>query len=69
MGPTVPAPSPLRSTRGGRRAPLTVAFGRVGYFPGDTMFSVNRRVTVRNAGVLLRLPDPTYSPGDTMFSV
>ncbi|MCU0698101.1 MAG: choice-of-anchor D domain-containing protein [Myxococcaceae bacterium] len=38
-----------------------VAFGRVGYFPGNTMFSVNRRVNVQNVGVPPRMPDPSFN--------
>ncbi|MCA2977297.1 MAG: hypothetical protein INH37_03350, partial [Myxococcaceae bacterium] len=38
-----------------------VAFGRVGYFPGNTTFSVNRRVNVQNVGVPPRMPDPTFN--------
>ncbi len=38
-----------------------VSFGRVGYFPGNTTFQVNRRVNVQNVGVAPRPPDPTFN--------
>jgi hypothetical protein len=38
-----------------------VSFGRVGYFPGATTFSVNRRVNIQNVGVPPRMPDPTFN--------
>lgn len=38
-----------------------VAFGRVGYFAGNTTFQVNRRVNVQNVGVPPRMPDPSFN--------
>lgn len=35
----------------------TLAFGRVGFFPGSTTFNVTRKVTVQNVGTLPNPPD------------
>ncbi len=37
----------------------TLAFGRVGYFPGNTTFTVTRKVNVQNVGSRPLTPDPT----------
>lgn len=37
----------------------TLSFGRVGYFPGSTTFSVTRKVNVQNVGSRPPTPDPT----------
>jgi hypothetical protein len=55
----------LECTGGGPKIRVTprpnVAFGRVGYFAGNTTFSVNRRVNVQNVGVPPRMPDPSFN--------
>ena len=52
----------LTCTGGGPRirvAPRpTLAFGRVGFFPGNTNFSVQRKVNVQNVGSRPPMPDP-----------
>lgn len=37
----------------------TLAFGRVGFFPGNTTFSVQRKVNIQNVGSRPPMPDPT----------
>lgn len=53
----------LTCTGGGPRIRVTprptLAFGRVGYFPGNTTFSVQRKVNVQNVGSRPPTPDPT----------
>jgi hypothetical protein len=55
----------LDCTGGGPKIRVTprpnVSFGRVGYFAGNTTFSVNRRVNVQNVGVPPRMPDPSFN--------
>jgi hypothetical protein len=55
----------LECTGGGPKIRVTprpnVAFGRVGFFPGNTTFQVNRRVNVQNVGVAPRTPDPSFN--------
>lgn len=53
----------LTCTGGGPRIRVsprpTLAFGRVGFFPGNTNFSVQRKVNVQNVGSRPPVPDPT----------
>ena len=53
----------LECTGGGPRIRVTprptLGFGRVGYFPGSTTFSVQRKVNVQNVGSRPPTPDPT----------
>lgn len=53
----------LNCTGGGPRIKVTprptLAFGRVGYFPGNTNFSVQRKINVQNVGSRPPMPDPT----------
>jgi len=53
----------LKCTGGGPKIQVTprptLAFGRVGYFPGSTTFSVTRKVNVQNVGTRPPMPDPT----------
>ena len=55
----------LDCTGGGPKIRVTprpnVSFGRVGFFAGNTTFSVNRRVNVQNVGVPPRMPDPSFN--------
>ncbi len=55
----------LDCTGGGPKIRVTprpnVAFGRVGYFAGNTTFQVNRRVNVQNVGVAPRTPDRSFN--------
>lgn len=53
----------LSCTGGGPRIRVTprptLAFGRVGFFPGNPTFSVQRKVNVQNVGSRPPMPDPT----------
>jgi hypothetical protein len=53
----------LTCTGGGPRIKVTprptLSFGRVGYFPGNTAFSVQRKINVQNVGTRPPMPDPT----------
>jgi hypothetical protein len=53
----------LSCTGGGPRIRVsprpTLAFGRVGYFPGNPNFAVQRKVNVQNVGSRPPMPDPT----------
>ncbi len=53
----------LACTGGGPRIRVTprptLAFGRVGYFPGNPNFQVQRKVNVQNVGSRPPMPDPT----------
>ncbi|MBL8914867.1 MAG: choice-of-anchor D domain-containing protein, partial [Archangium sp.] len=53
----------LTCTGGGPRIRVTprptLAFGRVGFFPGNTTFSVQRKINVQNVGSRPPMPDPT----------
>ncbi len=53
----------LTCTGGGPRIRVsprpTLAFGRVGFFPGNTTFSVQRKVNVQNVGSRPPVPDPS----------
>lgn len=53
----------LNCTGGGPRIKVTprptLAFGRVGFFPGNTNFSVQRKINVQNVGSRPPMPDPT----------
>jgi hypothetical protein len=53
----------LKCTGGGPKIKVTprptLAFGRVGYFPGSSSFSVTRKVNVQNVGTRPPMPDPT----------
>ncbi len=53
----------LHCTGGGPRIRVsprpTLAFGRVGFFPGNTNFSVQRKINVQNVGSRPPNPDPT----------
>lgn len=53
----------LHCTGGGPRIRVTprptLAFGRVGYFPGNTTFSVQRKINVQNVGTRPPMPDLT----------
>jgi hypothetical protein len=52
----------LNCTGGGPRIKVTprptLAFGRVGFFPGNTNFSVQRKINVQNVGSRPPQPDP-----------
>ncbi|MFT3711823.1 MAG: choice-of-anchor D domain-containing protein [Archangium sp.] len=53
----------LTCTGGGPRIRVTprptLAFGRVGFFPGNTNFQVQRKINVQNVGSRPPMPDPT----------
>ncbi|MCC6336893.1 MAG: choice-of-anchor D domain-containing protein [Myxococcales bacterium] len=53
----------LKCTGGGPKIKVTprptLGFGRVGYFPGSSSFSVTRKVNVQNVGTRPPMPDPT----------
>jgi hypothetical protein len=53
----------LKCTGGGPKIKVTprptLAFGRVGYFPGSSSFQVTRKVNVQNIGTRPPMPDPT----------
>jgi hypothetical protein len=53
----------LKCTGGGPKIKVTprptLAFGRVGYFPGSSTFAVTRKVNVQNIGTRPPMPDPT----------
>lgn len=53
----------LNCTGGGPRIKVsprpTLAFGRVGYFPGNTTFAVQRKINVQNVGTRPPMPEPT----------
>lgn len=53
----------LTCTGGGPRIRVTprptLAFGRVGFFPGNTTFTVQRKINVQNVGSRPPMPDPT----------
>ncbi|MFZ5439279.1 MAG: choice-of-anchor D domain-containing protein [Myxococcota bacterium] len=53
----------LTCTGGGPRIKVTprplLGFGRVGFFPGNTNFAVQRKINVQNVGSRPPMPDPT----------